>query len=551
MDESRQNPMVPSTGDGMCSPSGRRRILRFDLLCVVVVLVAMTLWIDFSHIHTNHNSDTFVMSLISIYRWTPLYWEQDRLGMLVPLLATPLKHPLANLLAQSGIEMFLGLAGFFLLGYYALGRRLGMTVGAVSVLAFLLAVRLRQQFGYLIFVHQFATSLTLSLLGLLALDHWRRSAGWWQPPLAVLLIGLALWVNPSLAFALIPLVLARRFFLENATAGERAGAAASADLRKPATRSWLPGRKGLLRLIVGYPAADWVALLATVAGLAISMAISKFYAVDHEPYAILGPGEWLACARGVLLNMPDELHGNYLAAISLLGLLGLVPLAWRAGRRAFGRSAWMAAGLLGPAAAQFAFMTSLNHVHRSDYGHYVFASVFLWQGACVAFFVSQWSVIVPDSEHARRLPYALLAMCFVLTPARHGRCGIDVVRQAIDEKAGKFSAEALDAQCTHVIGDYWRVWPTVFHANMRLADGDSPRVVWGITQRARPTMARWTRVPAAETRIAAILGDEGNSRAFSIHFQLPPMMEESRGQLIRVLRPTTTLAANWPISPYR
>ena len=98
-------------------------------------------------------------------------------------MAMPFHHPLTNLLAQSGIVIFSGLAGFFLLGYYAAGRRRGMMIGVSSALAFMLAVRLRQQFGYLVYIHQFATSLTLSLLGCIALARWRR--GWVRPLLAV------------------------------------------------------------------------------------------------------------------------------------------------------------------------------------------------------------------------------------------------------------------------------------------------------------------------------------------------------------------------------
>ncbi len=295
-----------------------------------------------------------------------------------------------------------------------------------------------------------------------------------------------------------------------------------------------------------------MALGATITGLALSMALSKFASIDQEPYAILSPGEWLACAGGVLRNMPDELHGGYLAAIFLFAASGFVALAWPQGRKALAASAAMPLALLAAAAVQFAFMTSLDHVHQSDYGHYVFASVFLWQGACVAFAVSQWAAVVPaESVHVRRLPYGLVALLCVVTMARYGRVGEQVVRKALDDRAGKFTAETLDARCTHVIGDYWRVWPTVFHANLRLADQGSSRVVWGITQRSRPTMRCWSRVPESDTRIASILGDEGNAWAFAEHYRLPPLVELGRGQRIRVLTPTQPLAARWPMVPPR
>jgi hypothetical protein len=206
----------------------------------------------------------------------------------------------------------------------------------------------------------------------------------------------------------------------------------------------------------------------------------------------------------------------------------------------------LALGLLLPAATQFAFMTSLDHVHRSDYAHYIFAAVFLWQGACVAFAVTQWTAVAPDSLKLRAVPSLLLIVFCLVTAARLGRPGIDVVRQAIDEKAGKFTAEILDRHCTHVTGDYWRVWSAVFHVNMTLADRGSKQTFWGIAQRCRQTADRWTRTPQAETRIAAILGHEAPAADYLEHYRVPPVVEVGRGETIRVLVPVMAIAENWP-----
>ena len=86
------------------------------------VTVLAALWIDFGAFHRLHNSDSIVPVLVSLFRWTPFYWEQDRLGMLVPLLAIPFRNPLANLLAQSAFNVFCGLAAFFLCARYVVRR---------------------------------------------------------------------------------------------------------------------------------------------------------------------------------------------------------------------------------------------------------------------------------------------------------------------------------------------------------------------------------------------------------------------------------------------
>jgi hypothetical protein len=64
------------------------------LLCAGVALV-----VTLGDFHRGHTADTLLPILVSLQRWTPFFWEQDRIGMLVPLLTLQLRHPLLNLLA--------------------------------------------------------------------------------------------------------------------------------------------------------------------------------------------------------------------------------------------------------------------------------------------------------------------------------------------------------------------------------------------------------------------------------------------------------------------
>ena len=109
--------------------AGRRVLARKSALWAIACLAAAALWIDFSAIQRHQNSDTLMMVFISVYKWTPLFWEQDRLGMFFPLLALPWRDPWNNMLAQGAMTIFACLGGFFLLGYYTLGRSLGLVAG--------------------------------------------------------------------------------------------------------------------------------------------------------------------------------------------------------------------------------------------------------------------------------------------------------------------------------------------------------------------------------------------------------------------------------------
>ncbi len=531
---------------------------RWDLTCVCFALLAITVWIACSSIHRFHNSDTLVGCLISLYHWTPLYWEHNRVGMLLPLLAMPLKHPFTNLLAQCSLAIVGGLGSFFLLGYYVAGRRRGMVIGALGALWFVLLVHIEQQFDYLINNSHYPTSLALSMLALLALrpsgqhEEWRQLRGQWQPLAAVVLIWLALWVNPSLAFALGPLILLRRFLLQDtamefdrfdlAPATEVAPVTAVVVSKSAAKRP--EGR--LRRLVRGYPAADWIALSATASGLLISMAISHWTATYQEHYAFLPPVDWLACATAVCGNLPQVLHKNWLLTVTLTGVAGLLTLRWPVGRQALRGSLTLTLGLLIPALVQFAFMTSLNVVHESNRPRYLFVSVILWQAACVAFCVLQWTAVLPDHRRMRRFPYVVLVLFCLAAMARHGRSGLDVARQALDGNAGSITDEVLAAHCTHVTGNYWHVWKAVYHANRRLADRVATYTVWGICQRCLPTADQWTQVPLAETRIAVPIGDESEGDAYLAQYAASPMILDHAGQTIRVLRPTVALSETWP-----
>src|SRR6266436_1471731 len=70
----------------------------FLVICAVVGSV-----VSLGTLHRSHCSDTLIPILVSLQKWTPFFWEQDRVGMLVPLLTLPLRNPFLNLLAQGAI----------------------------------------------------------------------------------------------------------------------------------------------------------------------------------------------------------------------------------------------------------------------------------------------------------------------------------------------------------------------------------------------------------------------------------------------------------------
>lgn len=66
-------------------------------------------------INLAHNTDTLLQALISLLRWTPFYWGENRFGMLVPLLAAPIADPAANLLFQTVVAAWSSILAVWLM----------------------------------------------------------------------------------------------------------------------------------------------------------------------------------------------------------------------------------------------------------------------------------------------------------------------------------------------------------------------------------------------------------------------------------------------------
>src|SRR5271165_5634233 len=84
-------------------------------LGVLAAVVGLAAWLDFSRLQEGHHGDSLVPVLTGLTAWTPFFWGQDRFGMLVPLLALPVRDPEAHLLLQGFLVIGLSVWGLILL----------------------------------------------------------------------------------------------------------------------------------------------------------------------------------------------------------------------------------------------------------------------------------------------------------------------------------------------------------------------------------------------------------------------------------------------------
>ncbi|MGH7137124.1 MAG: hypothetical protein ACREHD_15390, partial [Pirellulales bacterium] len=102
--------------------------------------------------------------------------------------------------------------------------------------------------------------------------------------------------------------------------------------------------------------------------------------------------------------------------------------------------------------------------------------------------------------------------------------------------------DLLATRCTHIAGNYWRVWPAVFSANLKLYEQGERRVIWGLTLRSNPTSAFWKAVPRSNTRIAVFAHGDDEANEYLASFGFLPLVPSERRSSIVVLRPAELAA---------
>lgn len=447
---------------------------------------AAAMVLDLSPLHAHHHGDSLVLVLTSLVKWTPMYWEQNRLGTLVPLLALPVRDPLGNLLLQGWLNLFASLASMALLCRYLLRSAAWPVAAALYTALFLLLTSDGYQFEYLL-SQPIGVSTALGLGGLLLAERAqaRRSR-----PLAVLggvSCALAHWVNLGSFVTLLPLALLVPWAMS-----VRSGASSPAAWR----RSAAPVGTVLFGALMGWVAARTLGTWGSTA-------------MGQAPVAT-----WSFAWSQLLQNTRSAMGGHLplaLAGAAVAALLFLGARTWA--RRAHAGDA--ATGLLGAASGLgaalvgFLYVGTLAWTQVNEYAErYASAPVFLALAslACVAALPSV-GALGPAGARRRGL---LLAGCGALAvttaAARYGPPSVSTARQAL-ERDTPLTRDLLDAGATHVLGTYWKVWPAVYRTLLVSHEEGRPHVVYGLTHRSWATHALWSAVPPEQLRLAILRDD--------------------------------------------
>lgn len=428
------------------------------------------------------NADSMLPALVSTMHWSPFYWGQDRFGMLLPLLATPLHAPVENLLLQNGISAFLATGSFFWLAWFLLGRKDSFLGGGLALLVFVVLFSPYRMLDYFGAGQPYGQAAGLCYGGLCLFDNRMRPgmARMAMAGLGALLAVLGFWVTPSLVLTLVPLLLLRAFLGFDARPKEPSGAFWKRH------RSWI-----LLLLLV---------LLAFAASLFLSTFSLVRQRYDFLPLTELG---------GNLIRLWGHFFRHHLAfpwGAGVLAALFASGCAWLWLRRNFNglrRIAWFTLSVLLVCLCESVVFALNYHASINDFdGRYLMLSRVLLLLAA-AFPAATALGALP--LYAGRMRWVLAIVLLVTPLARFGPPSLSQAREAVISRSGEYAAAAQEAGCTHFAGDYWTVWPTVFGVNqIRSQKGDSAPL-WGLSERSQNTAEQWAGPAFRQNPRAALI----------------------------------------------
>ena len=468
--------------------------------------------------------------MISLQCWTPFVWEQDRFGMLVPLLATPISNPLGNLIFQAFLTTFAGLATFFVLARHAIRDPSYPIAGAIASVTFLALTPPYFRFEYLVDT-SYGIGLSLATWGLILVEPGPVTSLRRRLVLAVVLSILAHWVNSATALFLGPYVVFRSVY----GAGLRPSSWPSAilsyrpipilDRLQILVRGlWrLESIRAILVLAIGYEAGR------------VMIAANRYQPTDLSPSDIeQWPRAWRELSRTSWVALMPPTWAAPLAIETVLGLGGLAGWGKRL-RPEVGRSAL---ALLMTAVVLGLLMGTRRWVAINEYSfRYLFPSAILAQTALAGLATSSLRIAAPQKLWSRLASSMFASLVLVAAAAwSYGWPSVATVRRDLDQKFGAMTEDLLAARATCLAGNYWTVWPAVFHANMTLRDRGESRMVWGLTFRSQPSYERWRDRLDDDCRVAMPRGDGEAGNFLNAYFIRHRLVEIDPRRTIRVFR---------------
>ena len=435
-----------------------------------------------------HQSDSLIPVLASLCHWTPFYWEQDRFGMLSAFLAMPIRDPWLNLQFQNWLSIASGASLLFLLPRY-FARDDSWVPSGLLALVMLLLTGDDFRFWTLSTCQPYGISFSLLLMGAILWPAPGTTARRWRLGASQALLLLGAWVNVA-GPLLVLLLWAGRIVASSA------------------------GRQSWRKTIVGIELQIGSGLVvAFLLGYGAARLTTAPFIGTRTHFGSLPVGDWLHGVIALSANVWSALQLPQAAILATVPLIALVAI-WRRGGRAAAVMATVATVYLG-------MVGSTKWLRSNSYAfRYAIPSVLLFVVAIATLLLAPWWHGATNRVKTA-VTIVLTATVIGLTFATYGVPSTSRAQSLFAESNGRLTADVIAAECTHLIGDYWSVWPAVFDSARHNYERGNEQRVWGITVRATPTEPQWRSLPISQWRLCSPRGDTERAKYWSA-YHLPP-----------------------------
>ena len=273
---------------------------------------------------------------------------------------------------------------------------------------------------------------------------------------------------------------------------------------------WLPRAGAIVRdSRRGWRDAEAAVPTALVAA---SLAIVRFAAWlqphGRSVFGVRDPSNWPAGWAALVRRLPEMLGSfEWFLVAGALGLAGL-GVAWRRGRgtaRA-NPAADAVPVLIGAAVLYWLVAGSIRWVvlNNGASPRYLIPSVQLISSAFAIAALAPWL----DREKRPRASLRVFGAAAALAAAisTYGFPSLAGVRTDLRTRLGRYSDDVIAADCTHLAGGYWSVWPTVLHVNMLRHAAGRDDQLWGIAFRSAPTRELARAASGRKPRVCMLSG---------------------------------------------
>jgi hypothetical protein len=480
-----------------------RETVSLWIIAVVVCLFAATA-INLSWVQRHHNADSLLFALISIDHETPFYWGENRLGVPGALAASVIRDYTANLFAQTALMVASSIGCVIAFNIYFLHSSLSWVQRmAAGLLSITLAIGILS--GSPTAVRAFAVggqpytqSLFLVLLGTALI--FRMRIPWWArlPGLALCAL-LAFWINISIAALSFGLILC-------------------VDFRRP-NPQWLLRVSALFIVAAAAIADHWFAKHYSGPSMLKVQGLHGWVLTVRTLWHNTGPYYFKAAALGVFLMsflaivlvqlFRRRVIANYLIDDAIVFCGGAIALAL-----SVARLEWVKANGYDP-----------------RYWCLPLTIIVLLVTAWVSSAIVRTLSAAGSEALALKLTAGLLLACVI------GVFGFPSYARAksyLAEEVNRYDQDERTLGCTHLLGDYWAGWTSVFQ---RESSGGPP--IYAITLRSEAIRERWDW---SEKRPRTYCGFHGDPtrEIWRRSYGLPQFRETAHsGELCRleILRP--------------